>query len=213
MKYIALVADICDSKKLENRDEVQNNLELACKRINAQSGRLGIVSPLTITLGDEVQALFQYADKLWVSLIELEAALHPVRLRFGIGIGEISTKINRAAAIGMDGPAFHRARDAVESLRKDGKHYRLVGLGEESELVLHALDMMSSLRGSWKGNRLEIFLGALKNRNASEMAVKLGITERAVYKNIREGDFGAILGFLQELSDVINNRMDTINDH
>lgn len=213
MAYIALIADICQSKKLDDRSLVQDQLQIACDNINERRESFGLVSPFTITLGDEIQALFSYSDQIWVAIFELEQAMHPVRLRFGFGVGEIATKVNNASAIGMDGPAFYRARKAVEELRADNKYYRVAGLGQQEELVKHSMDLVSHQRSSWRLNRLAIFVGVLKGDTASVLSKQLGITVEAVYKNIRDGEFGAILGFLQELTDVINNQMEITDDH
>lgn len=47
--------------------------------------------------------------------------MYPVRLRFGIGFGEISTNIFCEAAIGTDGPAYYEARKMIEKLHKQEK--------------------------------------------------------------------------------------------
>lgn len=41
-------------------------------------------------------------------------SLYPVELRFGIGIGEITTEINTEMALGADGPGYYKAREAIE---------------------------------------------------------------------------------------------------
>jgi len=72
-------------------------------------------------LGDEFQAVFSGAQNIWSCIFVIESALHPVRFRFGLGVGGIDTAINRKQSIGMDGPAFHLAREAVAS--------RIIGAG------------------------------------------------------------------------------------
>ena len=77
-----------------------------------------------ITLGDEFQGLLNnpaYAIEI-VKYIQRE--LYPVKLRFGIGIGEISTEINQKAAIGADGPAFYAAREIINFLKNEEKHLK-----------------------------------------------------------------------------------------
>ena len=40
-----------------------------------------------------------------------------MKLRFGIGVGEISTVINPEMALGADGPGYYNARKAIEDLK------------------------------------------------------------------------------------------------
>jgi len=50
--------------------------------------------------------------------------MYPVELRFGIGIGKISTEIFHEVAIGADGPAYYAARLTIEELREQEKRLR-----------------------------------------------------------------------------------------
>ncbi len=90
-----------------DRAGLQKSLLGVLARLN-KSHAGSLLSPFTLTLGDEFQALLPDASALWRMIANIQAELHPVRVRFGIGVGEIVTEINREAALGMDGPAFHR---------------------------------------------------------------------------------------------------------
>ncbi|WP_269319384.1 SatD family protein [Carnobacterium jeotgali] len=45
----------------------------------------------------------------------------PIELRFGIGLGSISTPIQRDNSMEMDGTAYHRARQMIETIEENGK--------------------------------------------------------------------------------------------
>jgi len=76
-----------------------------------------IISPLTLTIGDEFQAVLSNAENLFQMMNLIEHRMRKISLRYGLGIGQIDTEINHQSAIGMDGPAFHFARQAVELAR------------------------------------------------------------------------------------------------
>ena len=196
-----LIAGISDSRASESLNE---NLAAACMKLNQRRIALGLVSPFTLTKETEVQAVFRSADELWTSIFELETALHPQRLRYGIGIGEIATKINDQTVIGMEGEAFEQARACLDSLQSDGKQYRVGGLQDRDKLVRHSLDLVSHLRSGWRKNRIGTFLGLLKASGAAETASYLSISEQAVYRNIRDGDLNSIAGLLREVSSLVN---------
>jgi hypothetical protein len=211
MAYLALIGDIKQSRLLPNRVVVQERLEWVCDHLNADAESLGLVSPLTVTLGDEFQALFRSARALWQVVFAVESALQgdddsepEVAMRFGVGIGNLSTPLNSTAAIGMDGPAFHRAREAIETLKRDDRRYRVEGLQQEAGLARHMLDYISNQRTGWRRNRVRVFSRLLAGETPAATAAVIGISDRAVYKNIRHGDLETLASVLTELASVID---------
>jgi hypothetical protein len=118
--YIAIIADIKDSKKIINRNEVQKKLKKVLKEIN-EKYRNDISSKFTITLGDEFQGLLCNGVNTMNIIAEIERRMFPTLIRFGIGIGEITTDINKEMSIGADGSAYYMARSAVEYLKSGEK--------------------------------------------------------------------------------------------
>src|SRR5438270_579082 len=116
MQAIAIIGDIVDSKDIARRDAFQRKLAKALTA-RGKEKKSGLVSPYTITLGDEFQAVYRSAHHLWTDIITLLGDIHPVQARFAIGVGELTTRINHRQALGMDGPAFHRARAAITELK------------------------------------------------------------------------------------------------
>lgn len=55
MQYFCVIADLVDSRLLSDRREFQQLLKEKLKDVSAESS--GLVSPYTITLGDEFQAV------------------------------------------------------------------------------------------------------------------------------------------------------------
>lgn len=74
-----------------------------------------------ITLGDEFQGLLVKPNHLLEIIDDIQREIYPVRLRFGVGIGKITTQISPEAAIGSDGPAFYAARNIIESIHEQEK--------------------------------------------------------------------------------------------
>ena len=112
MNYIAIIGDIKHSKNISNRYEIQERLKNALDYINKKYKK-NIAAKFLITLGDEFQGLLSAAEPLVDIIGYIQNEMFPVRIRIGVGIGEITTEINRNAAIGADGPAFYAARRAI----------------------------------------------------------------------------------------------------
>src|SRR5690606_12661524 len=181
MKRIAVIADIVSSKRIKNRAEVQKKLQSAFRRINKNSS---VISPYTITLGDEFQAVYDKADFLFKDIWQIIYSVHPVKIRFSIGVGEISTRINRKQAIGMDGPAFYNARKGLEELKNTG--YLLNIIFEESnntEICRQSLYLISHFAENWKETRVKILTMLHEGLMPKEIASRMAVTDKAVYKN------------------------------
>jgi hypothetical protein len=113
MRVIAVIGDIVGSRRISERMAFQRRLQKAVADTNILSAS-HTASPYTITLGDEVQAVYENADGLIHHILYLMSGISPISMRFAIGVGSLSTPINTDMAIGMDGPAFHAARDGLE---------------------------------------------------------------------------------------------------
>jgi len=208
---LVLIGDIVDSKSIEmaGREEVQRELANILGEINRQSA--AIESPLTVTLGDEFQGVYSDASTILSDTWRVLAALHPVRVRFSVGIGEIHTSINREHALGMDGPAFHHARKGIEHLKETGHLFYVMKSAKEMQkaddpvlnLVNHSLQMFSNEIKKWKKLRLQILLSLLKGDSVKVIAEELGISEAAVYKNREEGDLMLALNLNRTIAEIL----------
>lgn len=79
-----------------------------------------------------------------------------VRFRVGVGLGGIETAI-RPQAIGMDGPAFHRARRALDECRKSGRRFTIESDHPASDkFVTCYVSLLEYLRQSWTERQVEV---------------------------------------------------------
>jgi len=153
MQRIALIGDIISSKQLSNRSQVQEKLKTVLQQLNSQRQSQGLLSPYTITLGDEFQAVFDRADWLFLDALTILLALDPVKVRFSFGLGTLETQINPKEAMGMDGPAFHYARSGIEELKKTSSIFTIIGEHNCIQLMQPTLHLISRLAEKWQRNR------------------------------------------------------------
>lgn len=205
MNYIALLGSLRGTENLADRAAIRERLRGVCTQLNEWRQPLGLAAAFTLTRGDRFQALFSQARGLWHCVFAIESALKPERLRVGIGVGAVEGDIDPAAAIGLDGPALERAREALEGLQCDGGSYRALGLGPAQELARHALDLMSAARDGWRPNRVDVFHFMLNGKSPAHMARVLGISEQAVYKNIRQGRLETLQGLCRGVGRLLDD--------
>ncbi len=193
MRYLAVIGDLVASREAENRGALQRALVDAVERANA-AGRQRLASPFTITLGDEFQALYRSPEALLSDFWELLDALHPVGLRLAAGIGEIATPINDRQALGMDGPAFYRARRTMDALKRERDSIlQLEGEGGTLALANSSLRLVCRLMAGWKRETLSILIRLAKGLTVEQIARHMGVSERAVFKRIRTNSVREVL--------------------
>lgn len=199
--YIAIIGDIKGSKAIERRKEVQENLALVLSEINDQYSE-DIASRFMITLGDEFQGLLTNGTRIIQIISRIESRMHPVKLRFGIGVGEITTEINPHMAIGADGPGYYRARAAIEYLKENEKkkqtsvsdiRLEVDGENQESQTFINTIfNLMTALKSSWTMRQREIIQDMLEHRdNQTDTAERLNIKQPTVNRVLVAGNYYA----------------------
>ncbi|MDX1612578.1 MAG: SatD family protein, partial [Candidatus Thermoplasmatota archaeon] len=165
--YVALIGDIRASRELEDRRGVQERLETALSEVNQRAGP-ALAARMVITAGDEFQGLFHgeaAAANALAAMHHVANALHPVELAFGLGLGSLETAL-KAEAVGMDGPCFHRAREALEQRAKGRDRWAAVeGFQKVTATANHLLTLCGALRRGWTSRQLE-FIRALEAPDA-----------------------------------------------
>ncbi len=204
MKRIAIIGDIVESRKVKNRAVLQKDLQKIFRQINKSSKTL--VSPYTITLGDEFQALYNSANEIFRDILKVIGNLYPVKIKFSIGIGEITTSINKQQAIGMDGPAFHNARAGLNELKKLHYYFNIKSV-DEIRLIRNSLFLVSHLMGNWKASRYEITNLYLDGYNVKKIAKKTKLTDKAIYKNLDAGEIDLIKNIFEDIAIEINDKI------
>jgi hypothetical protein len=197
--YIAIVGDIKSSKKIENRAEIQNNLMLTLERIN-EKYKDDIASKFIVTLGDEFQGLLCKGYNIMNILQEIERKMYPTKIRFGIGIGRITTKINSEMSLGADGPGYYKAREAIDYLKRNEKKKQMISSDTRVEvecdnkntmiLLNSMLSLITVLKESWSDRQREIIWDMLEHQdNQIEAAKRLQVTQPTIQKSLARGNY------------------------
>lgn len=206
MKLISLIGDIVRSREIGNREEFQKKMENQLRSINKESPHL--LSPYTLTLGDEFQAVYAKADRLFNDIWKMMMGLYPQKVRFGLGVGTLTTPINSKRAIGMDGPAFHYARKGIVQLKETSY---LIKIEAENvpylDLLNNSLYLISQTMRGWSLNRFQVINGLLSGQSRKKTADNLGISTVAVYKNIKAGSLDVIVDLSKEISKTLNEEL------
>lgn len=211
--YIAVIGDIKHSKQLADRREVQLRLSGILDAVNRDYEKQ-LASKFMITLGDEFQGLLKTGSKTAYILDAIERELYPVRLRFGIGVGEIVTGIRADLPLGADGPAYYNARDAIEALKasekkkmelKGNAKIRIQGYDDLSEVINTLFSLMTVVRETWTARRVQIINAYLQCGETQEKTARsLGIHQSNVQKALAASNFYSYRSALEAISKLLS---------
>lgn len=197
---VVLVADVVGSRALEPtaRRRLQERVEvLAAEGVGFR-----------YTGGDEFEWVLpdlpEALDRVLLLRARLAAGEPSVRLRCGIGRGAVTVPSDRGP-YAQDGPAFHRAREAYETLRRPearprwshatpfrpaGASSRWTALRDgrpdpvRDALLLH----MDGLLERWTHAQWQAVACVLGGLRYDEAGQRLGITAQAVQQRLRAAD-------------------------
>lgn len=201
--YLALIADVIDSKMVQERFDLQKQLEKTLQTMNELFGEF-LASNFTLTLGDEFQALLKVDAPVFQMIDTLRSLLTPTQLRFGIGLGEIVTDIDPLQSIGADGPAYWNARAAINLVHQKNDYgntqiYFSCGKEKQDFFVNALIASGEAIRSGWRGSQEEILLDLLKrcvyseNFSQQDLAQSLAINPSALSKRLKSSSIRVYL--------------------
>ena len=200
MIYYAIIGDVKDSRTLPNRNDVQEKLKKVLLDINRIYNK-DIAADFLITLGDEFQGLMLKSNNIIKIVKHIQRELHPIQIRFGIGIGEISTKINKKAAIGADGPAFYAARNVITMIHELEKKIKIqapdiqISLYTEKNIfeikeINILLSLIKAIEDSWtEKQRYTVWDMMINHGSQNECALRMNTSQSTVARRLSDGKY------------------------
>ncbi|MPW24305.1 hypothetical protein GC105_00665 [Alkalibaculum sp. M08DMB] len=201
--YVAIIGDIKDSKKIENRSEIQRKLKLVLQEINEKYDN-DISSKFTITLGDEFQGLLSNGANTLPIILEVERKMYPIKIRFGVGIGTITTEVNKEMSLGADGPGYYKARNAIEYLKDNERknqssaadiRFEVESENQETTIMINTvMSLLTVIKEFWTDRQREIIWDMLEHQDSQiAVAKRLKIKQPAVQKSLAKGKYYAYI--------------------
>lgn len=214
--YFAIIGDIVDSKKIYERKEAQEKLKKILQDINNKYYS-DISAKFAISLGDEFQGLLNNGKNIIKIILEIQMTMMPIEVRFGIGIGGISTEINLERSVEVDGPAYNRARKMIDEIEMKKKQYTepkyniMICSDEKNyevdKLLNSILSVCSALRSKWTDRQKEIIATYLLNEgNQYKVADILKIGQSSVNKGLNNAEFYSYKTAMDTVSNFLSRR-------
>ncbi len=184
MKVI-LMADIIGSSKRHGK-ALMNDFISMVAHIN-QANRKQILSPFTITLGDEFQGVVQSPFSAIQILFGIEKYLltlkKPFKLRFVIHEGEIQTKLNKQRAYEMLGPGLTEARKLLSVMKTARRRFKIsLKDNEATEKLDLMFVILQGIIDHWTPSQVRIVAAFLELGDYRKVAVRLQKDSTAIWR-------------------------------
>lgn len=205
-KYAVIVADIKDSKKMEERErhEWQLFLRSAIVQVN-ENWQDSIEAKFMITKGDEFQGVVHKIPNVQSIMIEFERLLTPLKLRFGIGIGRIQ-KMGANIPIEMDGPAFHRANLALNNTKKQRCSIQLQSTDPQVDKYINTLySLICAIKKDWKPLNINRYWKYKELGTYEKVADIEGVSTPAIWDSLRNSNSVEVISAEQTVWDLLQS--------
>lgn len=210
---IVVIGDLINSRTLKNRLSTQEQLKDCLNEINEKySDEIG--SKFIITLGDEFQGLLLTGRDCLRIVDEISFRMSPIEIRFGLGVGELKTVMNKEFCTEMDGPVFWKAREAIQIVHKENDYGRAnIHLcsqkNDPSVILINEILKLTALQMSgWRSTQKQVFRLILEDGimlpdkiNHQSMASRLGIQNSSL---TRRFESSGIKRYMTARSDAVN---------
>ena len=201
MSIVVVTCDLIHSKNLSDRFEIQEKLKNAVNIVNNKYSK-DILCPFIIIWGDSFQGALK-SLKGFYGILEIFEDNISAGFRCGIGIGEISTKIS-STTLEMDGPAFHKAKEALDTAEKNGWRVNIQSENELfNEMVNTILILLYNIKTRWTARQKKIIQLRKKKWTYKEIGANQGIKPQSVHKILKAAEWKSASIAIQTLNRLI----------
>lgn len=210
--FAAVIAEIVESKEAVDELEMQKNLKKIVRHIN-ELYEEQLQRGFNVSAKGEIVGLLKSPENLLEILLKIKFKLYPVKLRFGIGFGDVTEPEKRGAD---EGAAYHIARQMISEVKRMqlGKKALLADMQfghVDRPSSLDALNagvcLMHFIEVGWTDKQREnIFDSLFLKLNQSEIALKKKVHQSTVHRSLTAAGFyeyeRAFLEFQRHLNEI-----------
>ena len=173
--YYILMGDVVSSSD-KNAIKLRKSLKSVVESCNSQL-QSEILSPFTITLGDEFQGISKSLKSAVKTLFYFEEQClreeSDFKLHYVLHFGRIDTEINLKIAYEMMGPGLTKARELLSSKKRDRRRFEFdLGDKEETGQFNRLFEVLDAIILSWKKEDYSLILDMIANDNNQEVGDK-----------------------------------------
>ncbi len=210
-RYLAVLGDLVGSRDAPDRARLSQELKDCFRDFARPDVREQIAAGPEITSGDEFQLLLHWEWTAQSSPGEAAARFLQtvsdglsVGVAFGLGVGTLSTGI-RGPIRELDGTCFHRAREALQEAKREGRWAVLgsqveddggpdfnIHRGQVIDAINALLRLEGEIRRTWTSRQLEIVRLTRTIPRRKDIAEKIQVSPSVVSEALKAARHDAV---------------------
>lgn len=201
--YFAVTGDIIESKNLLDRKTIQKKLINLCEEVNRVFENY-IVVKFSVIVGDEFQGLLTKQSPIFEIVDHFEMNLYPVRLRFGIGEGKISTSFYETTAF-MDGECFINSREGIQKAKKEKRFLKIILKDKKMENVVDIISLwIEKTKTEWDATIYRRFYLYKKLGSINKVANVEKVSRQSIGKSLKRAKYDLILKSEKVINEILS---------
>lgn len=205
-KFYVMSGDVLSSRQIKDKEVFQKKIEKICSWINTTYAG-DVYAGFKILKGiDEIEGVLLDISNIYEIITSISEQLYPHSMRFAIAMDYIDTAIESRDTAKMDGPAFHKASNLMEGLKKSKLLFDMSTDNEITDtLIAGEINLILLLKKNWSAKQHLIVREYKKTWNQYEAAKALGITQQAVSKALARSMWNEIRPIEEKLNHVLHS--------
>jgi hypothetical protein len=214
-RFVALIGDIRGSRELDDRGQVQRDLETVLAETDDALDE-ALAAGFVVTTGDEFQALFE-APRVVDPMGWIAERLPELTLAYGIGFGGLDTEL-KPEAVGMDGPCFHRARHALNRAKDENRWAWAKATdaadadGDATTQLSRVLGAVGALRSDWTPTQA-CYAHALRHADTQRaVAARADKSPSTISESLKAAHHREVRELEAVAGDLLGDTLDTLRE-
>lgn len=213
--YFAVIGNIVQSKDITNHFRIEEKLKEVLDEINEKYAT-EIALDFVLTTGNEFKGLLSGSLRILEIIDRIRIMMGPVDIRFGIGIGEIDGKIDNRLSVGVDGPAFWNAREAILEIDNadDYGKTKILIMSDENKHITRIMNdnlrLCDYIESRWRETQKEVVefsilhFGYDLKVKQTDLARRLNLSTQALNQRIQSSGYYNFMRARKEISEIIH---------
>lgn len=187
--YVVL-GDVVASREIEDREAFRDTVAAALDSVNDRYAD-DLVAEFALVKGvDEIAGVLSGPRNTYRLLRDVVAAVRPGAIRFAVVYGEIDVGAAGDDVGEMDGPAFHRADEALADVADADLYVAFSGRRPGLDpLVGTSLNLLLMAREGWTGRQRAMVAAYEETGTQEAVARQFDVSQQTVSATLRRADW------------------------
>ncbi|QZP36368.1 SatD family protein [Halobaculum magnesiiphilum] len=188
-----VLGDVIDSRGEPDREGLRERIEDALAAANDAHAEAIGARFAPIKGADEFGGTLEDPAAAYGVVRAIQERLHPTVARYVVVAGAVDVNPGATDVTAMDGPAFHRADEALSELNAEDGHFFLDTADDRvNGPVTAAGDLALAIREEWTERQTEIARAYRRRGTQTAVAEAFGVSTQAVSKTLAAASYDRV---------------------